>query len=100
MPHYFGARVMVIHIFGSAPKADIAVRFIFEPTDAGFLLTGVMFWIIGWVLPQALVLKDLAAEIGQSQRPRIRYFGKICRALHCQPGDLLEFLDVSTRADK
>ncbi|WP_347815777.1 helix-turn-helix domain-containing protein [uncultured Planktomarina sp.] len=44
--------------------------------------------------------KDLAAEIGQSQRPRIRYFGKICRALHCQPGDLLEFLDVSTRADK
>jgi len=57
LAHYFGARVMVIHIFSSAPKADIAVRFIFEPTDAGFILTGVMFWIIGWVLPQALVLK-------------------------------------------
>ena len=57
MPHYFDARMMVIHIFGSGPKAAVAVRFIFEPTDAGFLLTGVMFWIIGWVLPQALVLK-------------------------------------------
>jgi hypothetical protein len=57
MPHYFDAHVMVIHIFGSAPTADIAVRFIFEPTDAGFLLPGVMPWIIGWVLPQALVLK-------------------------------------------
>jgi len=57
MPHYFGAHVMVIHIFGSAPTADIAVKFIFEPTDAGFLLPGVMPWIIGWVLPQALVLK-------------------------------------------
>jgi hypothetical protein len=29
----------------------------FEPTDAGFLLAGVMIWIIGWVLTQALVLK-------------------------------------------
>jgi hypothetical protein len=48
---------MIIHIFGSNPKAAIAVRFIFEPTDAGFHFTGVMFWIIGWVLPQALVLK-------------------------------------------
>jgi hypothetical protein len=57
LAHYFGARVMVIHIFGYNPEAYIAVRFIFEPTDAGCLLTGVMFWIIGWVLPQALVLK-------------------------------------------
>jgi hypothetical protein len=47
LAHYFGARVMVIHIFGYNPEAYIAVRFIFEPTDAGCLLTGVMFWIIG-----------------------------------------------------
>ena len=46
LAHYFGARVMVIHIFGYNPEAYIAVRFIFEPTDAGCLLTGVMFWII------------------------------------------------------
>jgi hypothetical protein len=46
LAHYFGARVMVIHIFGYNPKAYIAVRFIFEPTDAGCLLTEVMFWII------------------------------------------------------
>ena len=45
------------HVFGYDPKVDQSLQFIFEPTDAGFLLVGVMFWIIGWVLTQALVLK-------------------------------------------
>ena len=45
------------HVFRYDPMADVPIQFMFEPTDAGFLLAGVMIWIIGWVLTQAPVLK-------------------------------------------
>ena len=53
----FSLNVMIPYVFRYDPMADVPIRFMFEPTDAGFLLAGVMIWIIGWVLTQALVLK-------------------------------------------
>ena len=36
----FSLNVIIPYVFRYDPKADIPVRFIFEPTDAGFLLIG------------------------------------------------------------
>jgi putative transcriptional regulator len=46
--------------------------------------------------------KDLAAEIGLTEAKGVRFdtLAKICRALDCQPGDLLEFTQASTPAGK
>ena len=56
--------------------------------------------------------KDLAAEIGlteanlsllksgKAKGVRFDTLAKICRALDCQPGDLLEFTQASTPAGK
>ena len=34
----FSLNVMIPYVFRYGPKADIPIRFIFEPTDASFLL--------------------------------------------------------------
>ena len=50
--------------------------------------------------------KDLAAEIGLTEanlsllKSGKAKVSKICRALDCQPGDLLEFTQASTPAGK
>lgn len=56
--------LMIPYVFSHDPMADMPIlmaetpiKFIIDPTIAGFLLAGVMIWIIGWVLTQALVLK-------------------------------------------
>lgn len=36
----FSLNVMIPYVFRYDPKADIPIQFIFEPTDASFLLIG------------------------------------------------------------
>ena len=54
---FLSLKFMIPYVFRYDPMADVPIRFMFEPTGAGFLLAGVMIWIIGWILTQALVLK-------------------------------------------
>ena len=50
--------------------------------------------------PGACAQKISPLKSGKAKGLGFDDFGKICRALDCQPGDLLEFSDASTRADK
>lgn len=53
----------------------------------------------GELQEMANITPSIMARLGRNETVRTDTIGKVCKALHCQPGDIMEYIEIDELID-